>query len=109
MARWAAEGTLGSRSESRTDRERTGSIARVPSVWTRVVGDKPLHRRRVTRYGLGFYAWLPTLLFGLGLTVLGIGYLVSGPRSWDTLGYVGLGLVSLTVSWIVMTTEPPDS
>ena len=60
--------------------------------------------RRFSKFGVGYYAWLPCLLSGLLLTLSGI---MDRETSWMVnLASIAAGLLALSLSWWILTSEP---
>ena len=78
------------------------------SYWSRLVADKRLRDRRITRYGFGHTAWLPCLLLAFGAAIAAAISVADGAAGWATLGWVVLAVACLLMAWIVLTTEPPS-
>lgn len=85
----------------------SGKIAHVHRVWSRLFGDKRLRDRRITKYGIGYVAWFPALMMGLGCTAFGVGTVVDGAIGWNTLGYFAAGVTCLGFFWFVITSDSP--
>jgi len=65
-----------------------------------------MRARRVTRYGLGFYAWLPFTVVGFSLVVAGARGVF--PGWWQSALCVVAGLGCLAFAWTVLTSTDPE-
>jgi hypothetical protein len=63
-------------------------------------------RRRVTRDGLGYFAWVPFSLAGAGCLIALLRGIATTPKDAVLLAIVAAGC--LAFAWYILTEEPKD-